>query len=178
MVSGRILGTHKEALIMSEETLRHSQFDGVTEYIAALDQVCASTRHTLNIFEKDFADIGFNSEARYDTLRHFLLGSPNNRLSLLTHDPQHLIRYCPRMMMLLREFSHSMEILQTPPHMRNVTEPFAVADNSNYVRRYHFDDARGLLAQNDPEGARLLNSRYQEMRQVSHTGATPTRLGL
>lgn len=163
---------------MSDEILQHTQFDGVADYIAALDTVCASAQRTLNIFEKNYEDIGFNSEARYDTLRHFLLGSSNNRLQLLAHDPQHLVRYCPRMMMLLREFSHSMFIYQTPPHMLNVTEPFAVADNTHYVRRYHFDDTRGLLARNDPEGARLLNSRFQEMWQSSHSGATPTRLGL
>lgn len=163
---------------MSNDVLQHMTFDGVADYIAALDTVCASAQHTLNIFEKDFADIGFNSGARYDTLRHFLLGSSNNRLQLLTHDPQHLLRFCPRMMMLLREFSHSMFIFQTPPHMLTVTEPFAVADNAHYVRRYHFDDTRGLLARNDPEGARLLNSRFQEMWQSSHSGATATKLGL
>ncbi len=163
---------------MSDDALQHTLFDGVTDYIAALDTVCASAQHTLNIFEQDFSDIGFNSEARYLALRRFLLGSPNNRLRLLAHDPQHLVRYCPRMMMLLREFSHSMEIFQTPGHMKGVTEPFAVADHANYVRRYHFDDARGLLAKNDPEGARLLNSRFQEMWLASHPGATPTRLGL
>lgn len=163
---------------MNDPALQHSTFDGVADYIAALDTVCGLAQHTLNIFEKDFSDIGFNSEARFDTLRHFLLGSVNNRLQLLAHDPQYLVRYCPRMMMLLKEFSHSMSIYQTPPHMRNVTEPFAVADNAHYVRRYHFDDTRGLLARNDPEGARLLNSRFQEMWQASHSGATPTRLGL
>lgn len=163
---------------MNDIALQHTAFDGVADYIAALDTVCGSAQRTLNIFEKDFSDIGFNSEVRYDALRHFLLGGMNNRLQLLAHDPQHLIRFCPRMMMLLKEFSHSMSIYQTPPHMMNVTEPFAVADNAHYVRRYHFDDTRGLLARNDPEGARLLNSRFQEMWQASHSGATPTRLGL
>lgn len=163
---------------MSEEALQHTLFDGMTDYTAALDAVCASAQHSLNIFEQDFSDIGFNSEVRYNALRHLLLGSANNRLKLLAHDPQHLVRYCPRMMLLLREFGHSMEIFQTPAHMKGVTEPFAVADNSHFVRRYHFDDTRGLLAKNDAAGARLLNSRFHEMWQSSHSGATPTRLGL
>lgn len=163
---------------MNDAALQHAQFDGVADYVAALDTVCAAAQHNLNIFEKNYEDIGFNSEARYNTLRRFLLASPNNRLHLLAHDTQHLIRYCPRMMMLLREFSHSMFIYQTPPHMLNVTEPFAVADDSHYVRRYHFDDTRGLLAQNDPEGARLLNSRFHEMWASSRSGASATRLGL
>lgn len=158
--------------------LQHIQFDGVADYISALETVCASAQHTLNIFEKDFSETGFNSEARFNTLRHFLLGSPNNRLQLLAHDAQHLVRYCPRVMTLLREFSHRMAIFQTPPHLKNVTEPFAVADNAHYVRRYHFDDSRGLLARNDTEGARLLNARFQEMWLASHPGASATSLGL
>ena len=164
--------------MMDDNTLQHTPLNSVADYVAALDAVCAAAQHTLSIFEKNYEDIGFNSEARYDTLRHFLLASQNNRLQLLAHDTQHLIRYCPRMMMLLREFGHSMFIYQTPPHMLNVTEPFAVADDAHYVRRYHFDDTRGLLARNDPEGARLLNSRFREMWASSHSGASPTRLGL
>jgi len=163
---------------MSDKTLLHSQFDGVADYIAALDTVCASAQHTLNVFEQNFENIGFSSEARYDVLHRFLLASPINRLNLLAHDPQHLIRYCPRMMMLLQQFSHSMYIYQTPQSLQRVTEPFAVADDAHYVRRYHFEDTRGLLARNDPEGARLLNSRFHEMWASSHPGASATKLGL
>ncbi len=161
-----------------DDILQHTQLDGVADYVAALDTVCALARHTLNVFENNYEDIGFNSEARYDALRRFLLASPSNRVNLLAHNPQPLIRYCPRMMMLLREFSHSMFIYQTPSSLLNVTEPFAVADNSHYVRRYHFDDSRGLLARNDPEEARRLNSRFQEMWASSHPCASATTLGL
>jgi hypothetical protein len=163
---------------MSDDTLQHTQFDGVADYIAALDTVCASAQHTLNIFENDYEDIGFNSEARFDALHRFLLASPNNRLNLLAHNPQPLIRYCPRMMILLREFGHSMFIYQTPKTLLNITEPFAVADNAHYVRRYHFDDTRGLLARNDPEEARRLNSRFQEIWASSQPCASGTTLGL
>ncbi len=163
---------------MSDTLLQHSPFDGGAEYIAALNTVCGLAQRTLNIFDKDFADSGFGTEARYNVLRRFLLRSPHNRLQLLAHDTQHLVRYCPRMMILLREFSHSMAIHQTPAHLHQVTEPFAVADESHSVRRYHFDDTRGLLAQNDPESARILNARFQEMWSASHPGATPTTLGL
>jgi hypothetical protein len=163
---------------MSDDSLQHTQFDGVADYVAALNTVCASAQHTLNIFEQNYEDIGFNSEARFDILRHFLLASPINRLNLLVHDPQHLIRFCPRMMMLLRQFGHGMFIYQTPKNLQNITEPFAVADDAHYVRRFHFDDTRGLLAKNDPEGARLLNSRFHEMWASSHPCASGTTLGL
>jgi hypothetical protein len=163
---------------LSDDALQHSTFDGVADYIAALDTVCSSAQRTLNIFEQNFEDIGFNSEARFDILHRFLLSSTISRLNLLAHDPQHLIRYCPRMMMLLRQFGSSMFIYQTPKTLLHITEPFAVADNSNYVRRFHFDDTRGLLAKNDPEEARRLNSRFNEMWTASHPCTSGTTLGL
>ena len=163
---------------MSDDALQHSTFDGVADYITALDTVCSSAVRTLNIFEQNFENIGFNSETRYDILHRFLISSTVNRLNLLAHDPQHLIRYCPRMMTLLRQFGSSMYIYQTPKSLLHVTEPFAVADNSHYVRRFHFDDTRGLLAKNDPGEARRLNSHFSEMWTSSHPCASATTLGL
>jgi hypothetical protein len=163
---------------LSNDALQHSTFDGVADYIAALDTVCSSAQHTLNLFEQNYEGIGFNSETRFDMLYRFLLSSPVNRLNLLAHDPQHLIRYCPRMMILLRQFGSSMFIHQTSKNLLHITDPFVVADNANYVRRYHFDDTRGLLARNDPEEARRLNSRFNEMWASSHSCASGTVLGL
>lgn len=163
---------------MSEGELQHTAINGVTEYVAALDELCGLAQHTLFIFENDFDSIGFNSEARHNTLRRFLLSSPNTRLHLLAHDSQPLVRFCPRMMMLLRQFSHQMHIYQTPINLRHLSEPFSVADERHFVRRFHFDDARGIFAQNDPAGARLLKSRFEEMWESSHPSASATTLGL
>jgi len=163
---------------MSNGELQHTAINGVTEYVAALDELCRLAQHSLFIFENDFDSLGFNSEARYNTLRRFLLSSPNARLHLLAHDSQPLVRFCPRMMMLLRQFSHQMHIYQTPVNLRHLSEPFSVADEKHFVRRFHFDDARGVFAQNDPEGARLLKSRFEEMWESSHPSASATTLGL
>lgn len=163
---------------MSESELQHTAINGVTEYVAALDTLCASAQRTLLIFENDFDNLGFNSETRFNALRSFLLASPNARLHLLAHDTQVLVRFCPRMMMLLRQFSHSMSIHQTPMNLRHISEPFGVADESNFVRRFHFDDTRGIFAQNDHEGARLLKSRFEEMWSTSRPGPSATTLGL
>ncbi len=162
---------------MNDE-VQHTHLDGMADYIAALDTLCGLAQHDLFVFEKDFENIGFNSEARYNTLRTFLLSSPANRLHLVAHNTRPLVLYCPRLMTLLRQFSHSMHIYQTPKHLLNVTEPFSVADESHYVRRFHFDDPRGILAQHDPAGARVLKSRFEEIWAASHPAVSPTTLGL
>lgn len=163
---------------MSDEALQHTQLNSVADYSAALDTLCRQAKHELCLFEKDFDGLGFNGEARYETLRAFLLANPSNRLMVLVHDTHYLATLCPRMMMLLRQFGGGMFIYQTPKNLQQVTEPFSVVDNAHYVRRFHFDDPRGILAQHDPENARALKSRFMEMWSSSHQAISPTTLGL
>jgi hypothetical protein len=163
---------------LTEEVLQHTQLDGIAEYTAALDTLCKLAQRNLYLFEKDFDGLGYNSEARYTTLRNFLLGNPAHRLYVLAHDVHYLSTLCPRMMMLLKQFGTSMSIYRTPKHLQQITEPFSVADESNYVRRFHFDDPRGILAQHDPEKARALKSRFLEMWEASHPAVSATTLGL
>ena len=163
---------------MSESELQHTHLDGIADYVAALDTLCKLAQRNLYLFEKDYDGTGYNTEARYETLRNFLLASPAHRLFVLAHDFRYLSTMCPRMMMLLRQFGASMFIHQTPKNLQHITEPFSVADDAHYVRRFHFDDPRGILAQHDPEKARALKSRFLEMWASSHPAVSTTRLGL
>ena len=162
---------------MSDE-LQHTHLDGTADYVNALDTLCGLAQRELYVFEKNFEDIGFNSEARYNTLRSFLLAGATNRLHLLAHDASPISRNCPRLMMLLRQFGHNMRVYQTPKHMASITEPFAVADSAHYVRRFHFDDPRGILAQNDHTEARILKARFEEMWTASRPAVSGTTSGL
>lgn len=163
---------------MSSPDLEHDKLDGIDDYKTALDQLCGLAQHELYLFEKNYDGLGYNGEARYETLRRFLLANPNNRLYVLAHDVHYLATQCARMTMLLRQFGHSMHLYQTPKHLQHLTEPFAVADDSHYVRRFHFDDTRGIFARNDPQQARALKSRFLEMWASSHPAAPATTLGL
>ena len=163
---------------MSEFTIQHTKLDSLKEYTDALDKLCILAEHNLYIFEKNYDGLGFNSEARYATLRNFLLASSAHRLFVLTHDTHYLSTQCPRMMMLLRQFGTSMFIFQTPKNLQNITEPFCVADDSHFLRRFHFDDPRGIFGMHDPENARLFKSRFMEMWGYSHQGISSATLGL
>lgn len=163
---------------MNGDTLQHTKLDGIADYTAALDTLCGLAQHNLYMFEKNFDGMGFNTEARYEALRRFLLANPANRLFVLAHDTHYLSTLCPRMVMLLRQFGIGMSVHQTPKNLQYITEPFSVVDNLHYVRRFHFDDPRGILAQHDPENARALKSRFMEMWSVSHPAISATKLGL
>ena len=163
---------------MNGSTIQHTRLDGINDYSVALDKLCKLAVQNLYLLEKNYDGMGFNSEARYSTLRNFLLASPVHRLFVLAHDTRWLSTECPRMMMLLRQFGASMFIYQTPKNLQNITEPFSVADNSHFVRRFHFDDPRGIFGTNDPGSARLLQSRFLEMWASSRQGISSVTLGL
>lgn len=163
---------------MTADTTQHTRLDGIADYSAALDTLCSLAHHSLCLYENDFEGIGFNSEARYQTLRHFLLANPANRLCLLARDTNYLATRCARLAMLLRQFNSRMAIHRLPASSPQCSEPFGVADGAHFVRRFHFDDPRGLLAVNDPAAASALHSRFHEMWAHSHPAVSSTTLGL
>lgn len=155
-----------------------TSIDGTAAYIVALDKICSLANSTLYIYEKDFADLGFNTETRYNTLRQFLLANSYNQLHLLTQDTHYLASLCPRIMMLLRYFSHNMTIRHLPLHMHHLASPFAVVDNLHFVRRFHFDSMQGVFTTNEPQEARSLHAQFNEMWLSSRTTLSATTLGL
>jgi len=150
-----------------DEPSQSMQLLSAADYVTSLDTICSLAKKSLFVFDKNFIDIGFNSEARFEILREFLLSNHNNSLQLLALDTKPVSQYCPRLMTLLRQFGHNMFIYQLPKHLQHLTEPFAVSDESHFVRRFHFDDPRGIFAQHDANMAHLLKSRFLEMWQAS-----------
>jgi hypothetical protein len=71
---------------MNDDLLSHTKLNGIVEYISALDTLCNLAQRNLYLFEKNYDGLGFNTEARYTTLRNFLLANPAHRLFVLTHD--------------------------------------------------------------------------------------------
>lgn len=165
-------------VVMSEETSPlQTNFTGKVEYEQFIDEVIALVQHELCIFDQRLGPT-FNSRARQDALRHFLLSSRRNRLRIVVHDVATIDRDCPRMRELLRTFNHAMGIHETQPQAKSVYDPFVVADESHSVRRFHFDNLRGLYARDDPIEAHTLVERFEEIWEASAPAVMPTTVGL
>ena len=153
--------------MLNDDNLQSVNLLNAADYVAALDRICANAKSNLFIFDRDFLNGGFNSETRFEHLKHFLLSNPKNRLHLLAHDVIPLSQHCPRLMLLARQFNPAMLIHQTPKNLQHISAPFAVTDEGQYTRRFHFNDTRGLMKLNDNEGAHLLKVRFTEMWAAS-----------
>jgi hypothetical protein len=147
-------------------------------YIEAIDQVISRSGKTLRIFEYNLEEGGFNTAARFDQLRGFLLKNRQNRIMIILRDIDYLLRYCPRMITLLTQFSHAISIHQITPEAKGVYDPFVIGDDRHFVRRFHFDGPKGLLGLDDAVATRALLERFEEIWVASSPAVFSTTLGL
>jgi hypothetical protein len=155
----------------------HTRLTGIAEYQAALDRLLARPQRTLRIFDRQLGR-SFNAAVRQDLLRSFLLRSRANRVQIILHDASNLVRDCPRLINLLRQFSHAVAIQETEAHAKRVYDPFALADERDHLHRFHYEDARALLALDDPAGTQPFIDRFAELWEASSPAASGTTLGL
>ncbi|MBZ0096185.1 MAG: hypothetical protein K8H75_12560 [Sulfuricella sp.] len=158
--------------------LLHRQLNSTADYTEALDVLIGLARHRLRIFDYNLEDGGYTTLRRYDLLRTFLLASRSNRLEIVLHDIDYLTRFCPRILGLLKQFSHAITIQETTPQAKAIYDPFTIADEACFLHRFHYDSPRALLALHDIEGSHVLIKRFEEIRAASAPAIPATILGL
>ncbi|MBZ0105105.1 MAG: hypothetical protein K8H84_05700 [Sulfuricella denitrificans] len=156
----------------------YQRLEGPLEYEQAINTLIQQARHQLRIFDYDLRNEGYNSQQRFELLQNFLLGNRANTLLIVLHDTRYLTGECPRMMNLIRQFSHAISIFQTTAEARIATDPFIIADDAHFLHRFHYDHPRAALSLNDKESALNLVRRFNEILELSEPAAPPTTLGL
>lgn len=151
--------------------------EGAAACEQALDELIANAAHTVRVFDKSIGR-GFNSPRRYELLRLLLLARRTNRVYIVLHETANIPGDCPRLMLLLRQFSHAVSIHRTLPEARCVYDPFAVADDTRFVRRFHYDVVRGVATVGDVAATQLLLKRFDEIWQASAPSVPATTVGL
>lgn len=154
------------------------RFETLSEYRMAIDRAVLAARRTIRIFDRSLEGAGFNDAARFEALRTFLLSGRDRRLDFVLHDVDHVQRYCPRLLSLLRQFSHAVNIHQTTSEARGVYDGILVADDAHYVHLFHFDHPRGEWVLNDLAKTQPLLRRLEAIWQASVPAVSATTLGL
>jgi len=153
------------------------KLEGIGAYEAALDELIANTKQTLRIFDKNIGR-AFNTPQRADLLRGLLLAGRTHRVYIVLHETSNIVRDCPRLMLLLKQFSHGMFIRQTLPAARRVYDPFAIGDDARFVHRFHYNDIRSVATVGDVADTNLLLKRFEEIWAASALAVAGTTLGL
>jgi len=150
----------------------------VADSQAAIDEVIATARHTLRLFDISLTGRGFNAPARMERVREFLVAGRAHRLRIALHDVEMLERDCPRLMVLLRQFPMSVEIHRTVGQARNAMDPFLLADDHSVWHQMHHEHPRAIVALHSPPDSVPIGQRFEEIWELSEPCALGRVLGL
>ena len=163
---------------MSDTKENYRIVSGLAESLEAIDAVIGVAGRTLRIFDATLSNRGFNTPARAERLREFLVAGRAHRLLIALHDTSLLERENPRLLTLLRQFPMSIEIHRTVGEARNARDAFVVADDHSVWRLLDVDQARGVVALLSPPDARPIAQRFDEIWELSEPAVSATTLGL
>jgi len=156
----------------------YERFDTKQAFQAAVERLLEQPGRELRVFDPDGAALRLNDAARIEGLERFLLASRTRRLYLVVHDTDHLTRQCPRLLALLRRFSHAIQINQTQEEIRDVQDAFLLLDAVHYVRRPVASLFRGAMGLGDENEGQALRGRFGEIWAASDPAVSSTTIGL
>lgn len=144
----------------------YRRFESNREYEEIIGQMIPVTQNIIRVFDKTLSR-DWNSTARTELLKQFLLANRANRLLIVLHDTRPLMREFPRMMGLAQQFSHACTIRETLRAAKQAADPFVIFDGSHYVHRFHYDHMRAAQGIHDAAGAQQLIDRFGEILDCS-----------
>jgi len=156
----------------------YERFDTNEGFQAAVERLMQQPGRELRLFDPDGAALRLNDPQRIEGLERFLLASRTRRLYLVVHNTEHLTRRCPRLLTLLRRFSHAMQINRTHEEIREVQDAFLLLDAMHYVRRPMASLFRGAMGLGDENEGQALRGRFGEIWAASYPAVSSTTVGL
>jgi hypothetical protein len=151
---------------------------GVADSLDAIDEVIAAAQRTIRIFDATLGNRGFNTPARAEKLRQFIVGGRAHRLLIVLHETHQLERECPRLLTLLRQFPMSIEIHRTLGEARNANDAFVIADDHSVWHQLHVEQPRAIVALHSPPDTLPIAQRFEEIWDLSEPAVSATTLGL
>ena len=156
----------------------YRQISGTAESLAAIEEVIGVAEHTIKVFDISLSNRGFNSPARAEKLREFLVAARTHRLLIALHDTDLLERENARLLALLRQFPMSIEIHRTVGEATKARDPFVIADDHSVWHQLNYEQPRAIVATHSPADAAPIVQRWDEIWELSEPAVSATTAGL
>lgn len=148
------------------------------EYRAALDQLLATAPHQLRIYDHDLTMLALDAPPRHDTLRALCVAGGGRRIEMLLDDIGQVARVHPRLMQLVRDFGHVLDIRQASADAPRPEQAFVLAGRHSVLIRPDKLALPGALHLDDAHHATPLHQSFDVMWQHAQTHVSATTLGL
>ncbi len=157
---------------------REAVLDTVAAQSVAIDEIIDLARHRLQVFDVDLSQCGWQTPARAERLAAYLRRDAHPRIELIVHDTRWLEVSCPRLLALQRLYSGAVTIYRTGVEARGAMDPLLIADGRHFLHRFHFGQSRAAFGLEQPQLARPLVTRFEEIWATGEPGLSATVLGL
>ncbi|MHB0974864.1 MAG: DUF7931 domain-containing protein [Thiobacillus sp.] len=153
-------------------------FETPSEFRAAFDTLLAGTHRQLRVYDHDLGLLDLHDAPRLAALRALCVAGGGRRIEILLDDISRVARDQPRLMLLLRDFGHVLEIRQADPDAPRPDQAFVVADRHGVLLRADKTVVHGALHEDDAARATELNHSFEAMWQRAPASVSATTLGL
>ena len=149
-----------------------------SELRAAFDALLADCQRVLRLYDHDLTLFDLDDVARHATLRAFCVAGGGRRIEFLLDDIDRVSRTHPRLMQLVRDFGHVLQIRQADPHAPRPDEAFVLGDRQGVLLRADKSALQTRAHANDAALAAPLHQIFEEMWQRAPAQVSATTLGL
>ncbi len=153
-------------------------FETPTEFQTAFDALLATAPRQLRLYDHDLGLFDIDHLPRHTSLRALCVAGGGRRIELLLDEIHRVARDHPRLMQLLRDFGHVIEIRQADPLAPRPEQAFVLADRHGVVLRADKAALPGTLHLDDAPRSVPLNQSFEAMWQRSPASVSTTTLGL
>lgn len=151
---------------------------GERNFEAAIKIMLSRGQQTLKIFHPDLRVGNFQSRETAELIQTFLSGGRHRQLTIILHDAEFLASNCPHLINLLKTYGHTMKAYLTASHEHVAQDILVLADASDYLHRFHVQQARFRYVLDNPVAASPLHQRFQELLEATTSTFSTTPLGL
>jgi hypothetical protein len=155
-----------------------SRFETPAELRDAFDALLAGTHRQLRLYDHDLSLLEMDHAPRHAALRAVCVAGGGRRIELLLDDISLVARKHPRLMQLVRDFGHVLEIRQADFDAPRPEQAFVLADHHSVLLRADKTAVHGTLHLDDARDAVLLNQEFERMWQRAPASVSATTLGL
>ena len=153
-------------------------FETPAELRAAFDALLVSTQRQLRVYDHDLGLFDIDHLPRHAALRALCVSGGRRRIELMLDDISRVARDHPRLMQLVRDFGHVIEIRQADPAAPRPDQAFVLADRYGVLLRADKAAVHGTLHMDDARDSVALQQSFDAMWQRSQASVTATTLGL
>jgi hypothetical protein len=153
-------------------------FETASEFRAAFDTLLAGTHRQLRVYDHDLSLLEIDHPPRLAALRALCVAGGGRQIELLLDDISRVARDHPRLMPLVRDFGHVLEIRQADPDAPRPDQAFVLADRHGMLVRADKGATRGTLHEDDPGSTAALHQSFESMWQRAPDKVSATTLGL